>query len=275
MLESQHIGNLFFLPISVTRSFWKHVTKFFFFMSCPYWSLNYGGLHSKWLCSVAISVQVSTFVLKGPQLRAMTAPSSRCRRTALSEIDMQGLLPRSQVFGWRTLSRDPDEQFTRELHIHEADVHILLVFHGKPLFRLSWPPNGQPRKASHLRHFLGVGVPTMSTCNNSMNPRNNSAIWKRPLRVMTFQPNSSNGARWRLIETNGVLFAVLKRRVLQKRHRPPPEKTPGLNFDMAMYPHEYKHLHANSRWANKMNKKRKKNTILDVICFLNQESKSF
>jgi hypothetical protein len=27
---------------------------------------------------------------------------------------------------------------------------------------------------------------------------------------MTFQPSFSNGARWRLIEVNGVLFAVQK-----------------------------------------------------------------
>jgi hypothetical protein len=81
---------------------------------------------------------------------------------------------------------------------------------------------------------------------------------KRPFRVMTFQPSSSDGARWRLIETNGVLFALLKRRVIQKRHRPPPDKTSGLSFDTAMYPHEYKNLHGNSRWANKMNRKKEK-----------------
>jgi hypothetical protein len=72
---------------------------------------------------------------------------------------------------------------------------------------------------------------------------------------MTFQPSASNGARWRLIETNGVLFAVLKRRVLQKRHQPPPEKISGLSFDTAMYPHKYKNLHENPRWANKINRK--------------------
>jgi hypothetical protein len=59
---------------------------------------------------------------------------------------------------------------------------------------------------------------------------------------MTFQPSLPNGARWRLIETNGVLFAVLKRRVLQKRHRPPSDKKSGLSFDTAMYPQEYKNL---------------------------------
>jgi hypothetical protein len=52
-------------------------------------------------------------------------------------------------------------------------------------------------------------------------------LWKRPFRVMTFQPSSSNGARCLPIETNGVLFAVLKRQVLQKRHRPYPDKTTG------------------------------------------------
>jgi hypothetical protein len=41
-----------------------------------------------------------------------------------------------------------------------------------------------------------------------------------------------------------VLFAVLERRVLQKRHRPPPDKTSGLSFDAAIYPQEYKNFHA-------------------------------
>jgi hypothetical protein len=42
---------------------------------------------------------------------------------------------------------------------------------------------------------------------------------------MTFQPRLSNGARWRLIETNDVLFAVLNAErnkrdtdLLQTRH---------------------------------------------------------
>jgi hypothetical protein len=59
-------------------------------------------------------------------------------------------------------------------------------------------------------------------------------------------------------ELNGVRFAVLKRRVLQKRHRPPPDMTSGLSVDTAMYPHEYKNLHGNVRCVNTMNKKRKK-----------------
>jgi hypothetical protein len=41
-------------------------------------------------------------------------------------------------------------------------------------------------------------------------------------------------ARWRLIETNGVLFVLLKCRVQQKRHRPPHDKTSGLSFDTAI-----------------------------------------
>jgi hypothetical protein len=56
-----------------------------------------------------------------------------------------------------------------------------------------------------------------------------------------------NGASWQLIETNGVLFAVLKRRALQKRDRPHPDKTSGKNFDTAMYPHAYKNLHGKPR----------------------------
>jgi hypothetical protein len=78
---------------------------------------------------------------------------------------------------------------------------------------------------------------------------------------MAFQMSFSNSAGWRLIETNGVLFAVLKRRVLQKRHRPPPDKASGLSFDTAMYPREYKNLHENSRQANKLNRKREKKYI--------------
>jgi hypothetical protein len=97
-----------------------------------------------------------------------------------------------------------------------------------------------------------------SLCFNYANKWTEVDLWKRPFRVTTFQRSSPNGARWRLIETNGVLFAVLKGRVLQKRHRPPPDKTSRLSFDTAMYPHEYTNLHGNSRWANKMNKKREK-----------------
>jgi hypothetical protein len=49
-------------------------------------------------------------------------------------------------------------------------------------------------------------------------------LWKRHFRVMTFQLRSSNGARLRLIKINGVLFAVLKCRVQQKRPRPRRDK---------------------------------------------------
>jgi hypothetical protein len=44
-----------------------------------------------------------------------------------------------------------------------------------------------------------------------------------------------------------VLFAVLKRLVLKKRHRPSLDKSSELSFDTAMCPHEYKNLHGNSR----------------------------
>jgi hypothetical protein len=70
------------------------------------------------------------------------------------------------------------------------------------------------------------------------------------------QPSSPNGSRLRLIETNRMLFAVLKRRVLQKRHRLNPDKTSELSSDTALYPHEYKNLHGKPRWANKMKRKR-------------------
>jgi hypothetical protein len=70
---------------------------------------------------------------------------------------------------------------------------------------------------------------------------------EKALLINDLPTSSSNGARWRLIETYSVLFAVLKRRVQQKRHRPPPDKTSGLDFDTAMYPHEYKNLHGKPR----------------------------
>jgi hypothetical protein len=96
-------------------------------------------------------------------------------------------------------------------------------------------------------------------------------LWKRPFRIITFQPTSSNGARWRLIEINGVLFAVLKCRVQQKRYRHPHDKTSGHNFETAMYHHEYKNLHRNSRWANKMDKRNKesnnKTSRLKILFF--------
>jgi hypothetical protein len=64
---------------------------------------------------------------------------------------------------------------------------------------------------------------------------------------MNFQLRLSIGARWRLIEINGVLFAVLNFRVQQKRHRPPFDKTSELSINTGMYPDEYKNLHGNSR----------------------------
>jgi hypothetical protein len=71
-------------------------------------------------------------------------------------------------------------------------------------------------------------------------------------------------AKWRKMaadQINGVLFAVLKCRVLQKRHRPPHDKTSGLSYDTALYPHEYKNLHEDSYISKKMNKKREKKYI--------------
>jgi hypothetical protein len=62
----------------------------------------------------------------------------------------------------------------------------------------------------------------------------------------------------RLIEINGVLFAVLQCRVQRKRHRPYHDKTSGLSFDAALCPHEYKKL------TSEMNKKREKKKILAV-----------
>jgi hypothetical protein len=68
----------------------------------------------------------------------------------------------------------------------------------------------------------------------------------------------SNDARLRLIEINGVLFAALKCRAQQKRHRPPHDKTSGLSFDTALYPHEYKNLHGNLMSKQREQKEGKK-----------------
>jgi hypothetical protein len=70
---------------------------------------------------------------------------------------------------------------------------------------------------------------------------------KQLLRNITFKSLLFAIKMNRLIEINGVLLAVLKYRLLQKRHRPPHDKTPGLSFDTAMYPHQYKNLRGNSR----------------------------
>jgi hypothetical protein len=57
----------------------------------------------------------------------------------------------------------------------------------------------------------------------------------------------SNGAGLRLIEINGMLFALLKGRAQQKRHQPPPDKASWLSSEAALYPHKYTNLLVNSR----------------------------
>jgi hypothetical protein len=59
-------------------------------------------------------------------------------------------------------------QFTWELFLHVAEVHICLVGFGSLLLRLSWPPNGHPHKANHLHHFWDILVPTITT--NAITP---------------------------------------------------------------------------------------------------------
>jgi hypothetical protein len=76
---------------------------------------------------------------------------------------------------------------------------------------------------------------------------------KKAIQSYDFRPSFSNGARFWLFKINGILFLVVKRRVLHKRHRTPTDKTSGLRFDTEMYPHEFKNLHGNTTWANKMN----------------------
>jgi hypothetical protein len=81
---------------------------------------------------------------------------------------------------------------------------------------------------------------------------------KKNFRAMTFQPRLSNGAGLRLIEINGVLFAVLKCRVQQKTHRPCHDKTCGLSSDMELFPHNCRKLRGKPGCATKKNKKKGK-----------------
>jgi hypothetical protein len=55
-------------------------------------------------------------------------------------------------------------------------------------------------------------------------------------------------------------FAVLKRRVLQKRHRPPLDKTSGLSFDTPMYLHEYKNVHEKLQMSKQNEQKEREKT---------------
>jgi hypothetical protein len=61
------------------------------------------------------------------------------------------------LVGGHYLEIDPHIQFIRELFLHVAEVHILLVLPGNLLFGISWHPKGHPRKASLLRHFWVFG----------------------------------------------------------------------------------------------------------------------
>jgi hypothetical protein len=70
---------------------------------------------------------------------------------------IQGRLTRSHHFGWSVLSRDPDIQFTWELFLQVAEVHISLVVNEVRSRRSSSPSNGHPRKATHLRKFSVFG----------------------------------------------------------------------------------------------------------------------
>jgi hypothetical protein len=69
---------------------------------------------------------------------------------------IQGWLPGSQGFGWRALSRNPHIQFTRELFLHVADVHIWLESCGNILFRLSWSPSERSKTCFLFARFFGA-----------------------------------------------------------------------------------------------------------------------
>jgi hypothetical protein len=51
---------------------------------------------------------------------------------------------------------------------------------------------------------------------------------------------------------------MTKRRVQQKRHRPPPDKTSGLIFNTAMYHHEYKKLPRKTQMSKQNEQKERK-----------------
>jgi hypothetical protein len=94
-------------------------------------------------------------------------------------FEIQGMLSGSHHFGWRTISRDPDIQFTWEVRLHVAAGHTSLFVHEKALFRLSWPPNGHLRKQITCEIFGLSGPYNKYTCHNSMVSRNGSTT-KRP-----------------------------------------------------------------------------------------------
>jgi hypothetical protein len=108
--------------------------------------------------------------------------------------------------------------------------------------------------AGHVARILLIRAPIKILALWVDNPRprgcpqmNWGRTLKRPFRVTTFQLSLSNSARWQLIAINGAQFALLKCRMQQKRHRPPPDKTSGLSSYNALCHHKYKNLLASSR----------------------------
>jgi hypothetical protein len=50
--------------------------------------------------------------------------------------------------------------------------------------------------------------------------------------------------------------------IIYKRHRPPPDKTSGLSFDTAMYPHEYKtYTETPDEQAKRIEREKKNHTV--------------
>jgi hypothetical protein len=77
--------------------------------------------------------------------------------------------------------------------------------------------------------------------------------------LQSYGARLSNGARLRPIEINGVLFAVLKCQVQQKRHRSHHDKTSGLSSDTALYRYEYKtYTEIPDEQTNRTKRERKK-----------------
>jgi hypothetical protein len=125
---------------------------------------------------------------------------------------------------FKRLSIEPfDKYYNRRLLRWTGHVARMPLTRAPRKILTSWVDNSRP-----------LGCPQMK--------------WGRTLKKALLSNDlQTEFIKWWLIETSGVLFAVLKRRVLQKGHRPPPDKTSGHNFDTAIYPHEYKNLRGKPR----------------------------
>jgi hypothetical protein len=96
--------------------------------------------------------------------------------------------------------------------------------------------------------------------------------FKRHFWFMTFQLSLPNSAGFLLIEISDLLFAVLKCRSQQKRHRPLPDRTSGLSSDTELCPLKNKKLLENSVQTNETNKEKGKIHIVRRAGFKNRSN---